>query len=104
MRRLFHDLKHAAFAGAAAMTITAGICGPMPRYAYASAEGDAQFNGVPAQSPGRGVEVLDRSEVGPYDSVELRGTDPQAVRTWLVENGYRVTDEMMESVTPYVAK
>ncbi|MBI4821507.1 MAG: DUF2330 domain-containing protein [Deltaproteobacteria bacterium] len=53
---------------------------------------------------GPGVSVLARGEVGPYDTVVLQGTDPQEIRTWLVDNEFVVTDEMMESVVPYVAK
>jgi hypothetical protein len=49
------------------------------------------------------VTVLQQSDVGAFASVVLAGSDTQAVRTWLVDNGYRVTDEMMEAVVPYLA-
>jgi hypothetical protein len=53
---------------------------------------------------GTSVNVLQQSNVGPYESVVIESTDPEDVRIWLQDNGYRVTDEMMEAVTPYIAK
>ena len=85
---------------------TRGICGPNNQVAFASEADDANratgAGGAPPMSPG--VSVVQQEQVGPYDSVVLTGTDPQAVRQWLVDNGYQVTDTMMESVNPYVAK
>ncbi len=60
--------------------------------------------GVPPNAQDPGVNVISREEVGPYDTVVLEGRDPEAVQTWLVTNGFRVTDEMMEMVTPYLAQ
>lgn len=64
---------------------------------------DAAFAGAP-ESDRSGVVVLARKEVGPYDSVVIQGEDPEAMRRWLVDNGYGVTDEMMRMVVPYVQK
>jgi MYXO-CTERM domain-containing protein len=50
-----------------------------------------------------GVRLISEEQVGPYQSVVLEGTDPEAVRLWLVENGYRVTPEMIQVVVPYLA-
>jgi MYXO-CTERM domain-containing protein len=50
------------------------------------------------------VIILQRSKVGPYDSVVLSSSDPQDVREWLEQNEYRVTDEMMDAVVPYISK
>ncbi len=60
--------------------------------------------GASPGGPGSGVEVLAQKAVGPYHSVVIRSSDPEEMRTWLVENGYLVTAEMMLSVVPYVTK
>lgn len=68
---------------------------------------DAAFSGFDGSAPapgGGGVEVLYQKAVGPYDSVVVRSTDPEEMRTWLVDNGYLVTQEMMQMVVPYVVK
>lgn len=72
---------------------------------FGGARGDAAF-GLDAGAPagGGGVQVLARAQVGPYDSVVIQSPDPEELRTWLLENGYRVTEEMMFSVRPYVAQ
>src|SRR5262245_55063626 len=65
-----------------------------------SADGSAAIDaGVSAG----GVAVLSRDVVGPYESVVLQGSDPEELRRWLTDNGYRVTDAMMEAVVPYLA-
>lgn len=84
---------------------TRGICGGgdvLLRGAEDSATTGAGGQAPPNADPG--VEVISQEQVGPYDTVVLSGSDPEAVRTWLVDNGYRVTDTMMEAVVPYVAK
>jgi MYXO-CTERM domain-containing protein len=62
--------------------------------------GARDLDGGPTPPP---VTVLQQSDVGAFSSVVLAGTDTQAVRAWLVENGYRVTDTMMEAVVPYLS-
>lgn len=65
---------------------------------------DAAFS-VDAAAPNNpSVIVLAQEQVGPYDSVVIQSTDPQAIRSWLEDADYRVTDQMMESVRPYVLK
>lgn len=60
--------------------------------------------GPPNAETDGGVNVVSREEVGPYDTVVLEGRNPEAVENWLLDNGYRVTPEMMEMVTPYLAQ
>lgn len=67
----------------------------------ADASVSVAFDGGAA--PG-GVEVLREAPVGPYDSVVLRSTNPELLRSWLVEAGYQVTEAMMEAAVPYVAR
>lgn len=60
--------------------------------------------GVAGPTEESGVQVLARREVGPYDTVVLAGETVEAIRTWLVDNGFAVTDAMMMQVVPYVQK
>jgi hypothetical protein len=80
---------------------TTGTCrqsgGDLRDAAFASADASAAQDGGSG-----GVTVLSQESVGPYDSVVLTG-DPDAIRMWLTSNEYRVTDEMMMSVLPYLA-
>jgi MYXO-CTERM domain-containing protein len=69
---------------------------------FASAGGVAED--ANASSPPAAPTVLQRAAVGPYDTVVLAGADAEGVRRWLVDAGYAVTDAMMESVVPYLAK
>lgn len=51
-----------------------------------------------------GVGVVSEAPVGPYDSVVLEGSDPDAIEAWLTSNGYLVTRAMMQLVIPYLMK
>ena len=68
-----------------------------------SADAGAGFSDAGSGGPG-GVQVLFQEAVGPYQSVVIQSSDPLEMRTWLEENGYAVTDAMMEAVIPYVVK
>lgn len=84
---------------------TVGICGPESDFQARAADSNA-----PPAAPGLnndedgGVQVLQRAAVGPYDSVVLAGVDVNAVRRWLLDNNYNVTDDMMKLVVPYLAE
>ncbi|MBI4820001.1 MAG: DUF2330 domain-containing protein [Deltaproteobacteria bacterium] len=69
------------------------------RFASAS-----EANFAPEAPKNAGVTVLEQRAIGPYESSVIRSDDPEATRTWLVDNGYAVTDDMMKSVVPYVHK
>jgi hypothetical protein len=82
-----------------------GMCTDFNQFARGGAE-DALADGAPSQNAppaDPGVTVISREEVGPYDTVVLEG-DPIAVRNWLVDNGFFVTDAMMDMVIPYLAQ
>jgi len=49
-----------------------------------------------------GVSVVRRERVGPYDTVVLRSEDPEALRDWLVVNGYAIPDEIQPVIDAYV--
>jgi hypothetical protein len=65
----------------------------------------ASFNDVPSSGSGRdnSVQVLSQSVIGPYDTVTLRSTDPNALENWLAANGYALPDTIRPTIAAYVA-
>ena len=64
----------------------------------------AKDDSVPAASGSPGVEVLQQSQVGPYDSVILSATDATALKTWLTSNGYDISATADSAIDPYVGQ
>lgn len=62
--------------------------------------------GMPTQDGGATppVTVVSREEVGPYDAAVLQATDAQALKTWLVDNGYDLSAVGEELLAPYVGE
>ena len=65
--------------------------------------GATAINGASDVDTGSNVEVAFRGNVGPYDSVVVRSDDPTALKTWLMTNGYFVSDAASAVVDEYVA-
>lgn len=38
------------------------------------------------------VQVVDQAVVGPYETITVRSTDPDALRDWLVDHGYAIPE------------
>lgn len=55
-------------------------------------------------APDEGVQVLKREVVGPYETVQLQATDPQALHNWLAQNGFVVPDDVKSVIDTYVAE
>lgn len=49
-----------------------------------------------------GVEVLAEEVVGPYETVQLAASDPNALNTWLDDNGYSVPSDIQPVIDAYV--
>jgi hypothetical protein len=49
-----------------------------------------------------GVDVLKQENVGPYATVQIRSTDPNALTTWLVENGFQIKPDEKPIIEEYV--
>jgi hypothetical protein len=67
---------------------TAGFAG-----ADASVAGDASHGGV---------NVISQQVVGPYDTVQLQSTDPNALTNWLTANGYSIPSNIDAVIAAYV--
>ena len=55
------------------------------------------------QAPG-GVEVTKREVVGPYESVQLKATDANALQNWLAQNNFNVPPDVKPIVDRYVSE
>ena len=51
-----------------------------------------------------GVEVTKRETVGPYDTVQLKATDPAALQNWLQQNGFQIPPDVKPVVDQYVTE
>ncbi len=60
-------------------------------------------SGFAAEGASGGVDVLSQSVVGPYDTVTLRSTEPNALESWLASNGYVLPDAMRPTIAAYVS-
>jgi len=49
-----------------------------------------------------GVQVVSEERVGPYDTAIITADDPQAISTWLIDNGYNLDALGVELLRPYV--
>jgi hypothetical protein len=60
--------------------------------------------GTGAPAPGRGVTVLERQTLGPFDVSTLAATDAAALGEWLSANGYNLSPEVIQALAPYIAQ
>ncbi len=51
---------------------------------------------------GGGVTVFAHEVVGPYETVQLRATDPKALATWLAAHHYEITPDAQTIIDAYV--
>lgn len=69
--------------------------------ATASSDGLAAGEASNAPPP---VEVLKQQTVGPYETVQLRSTDPQALQTWLAKNSFVIPADVQPIIGSYVTE
>ena len=51
-----------------------------------------------------GVQVTRQETVGPYETVQLHSTDPQALNNWLATNGFSVPPDVSPIISKYVTE
>jgi len=49
-----------------------------------------------------GVVVIAEEAVGPYQTVQLQSSDPKALETWLLSNGYNIPPDIAPVIDAYV--
>src|SRR5688572_15247119 len=51
-----------------------------------------------------GVQVIKKEIVGPYETVQLKAEDPQALHKWLADNGFTVPPDVKPVIDVYVGE
>lgn len=70
-----------------------------------SAAGEDGFGATGAGGAnGGGVNVIAQEVVGPYETVQLEATDPDALNDWLDSHGYQIPDEIQPIIDDYLAE
>src|SRR5262249_62394018 len=100
---LSHDEWFAALDAMTRPVITgpSANCGPS---GVGCGAGTASFAGN-AESAGddHSVQVLSQSVIGPYATVTLKSSDPNALEAWLSVNGYNLPQSIRPTIAAYVA-
>ncbi len=104
---LSHDAWFAALEASTQPVITGQPAEPPAGATYSGCAlfgcggGSGSAAGGPPPSP---VEVVNQSVVGPYDTVTVRSTDPNALRDWLNQNGYEIPVAFAPTIDAYVGE
>ncbi len=100
---LSSDVMFQAFEQATATTIVAPTLPSCPSCTCANGFGSSSGGGAAvAADAGAGVTVISQQTVGPYDTVQLQSTDPNALNNWLAANGYVVPNGFQPTIAAYV--
>jgi hypothetical protein len=80
-------------------------CPPPPSCGEDEGFGAAPTAGrsVDAGAHAGGVTVTAQAQVGPYETVQLHSTDPNALQTWLTQHGYSIPSAVAPIVSAYVS-
>jgi hypothetical protein len=62
----------------------------------------AAFGGGSASEDAGAVQVTKEEVVGPYETVQLKSTDANALNDWLTQHGYAVPDDVKPIIAAYV--
>jgi hypothetical protein len=101
------QLSHDEFFAALDALSSPVITGPTPSCGnggsgFACGGFASSSNTAGESSGGGGVQVLSQSVVGPYDTVTVRSTNPNALYDWLVANGYDIPASTRTVIDQYV--
>jgi hypothetical protein len=75
---------------------------PCPNDESFASGGIADASAAPPQFGG--VDVLKQETVGPYETVQLRSTDANALTNWLTQNGFAIPADVKPIIDGYVAE
>jgi hypothetical protein len=99
------DVVFAALDSATQTTIAAPNLPACPSCNCGFAAGSAgSSSGSGSSSGGGGVTVISQQVVGPYDSVQLSSTDPNALTAWLQANGFAIPTDVAPILAAYVTE
>ncbi len=74
-----------------------------PQPVFCDSDGFANGAGGGGGASGGGVEIIAEEVVGPYATVQLSASDPDALNTWLSDNGYNIPPAVQPVIDQYVA-
>jgi hypothetical protein len=98
------ELSHDEWFAALDAVTAPQIAGPRASCGGSGFGCGASVNSAAAYGPTNGgVQVVSQGVVGPYDTVTLRSTDPNALYDWLRANGYDIPDSIRPTIDAYVA-
>ncbi|MFK0219688.1 DUF2330 domain-containing protein [Streptomyces vinaceus] len=81
---------------------TRGYFWPRDRdWPFSATTGDSVGAALPG-SADSAVGVVGREQLGDFDIARLTATDPNALRTWLETNGFKLPDGLPAELKPYV--
>ncbi len=98
---LSSDLLFATLDSMTQLTVQAPSC---PSYLPCNSTGFAASASTSSGSGGGGVEILVQQTVGPYETVQLSSSDPNALSQWLSDHGYAIPVAVQPIVNAYVAE
>jgi hypothetical protein len=64
--------------------------------------GSSSGAGGSSSSSSGGVTVISQMVVGPYETVQLQSSDPNALANWLASHGYNIPSDIAPVITAYV--
>jgi hypothetical protein len=103
---LSSDVVFSALDQATQTTIDAPNLPPCPSCSCGDfgggSSGGSSGAGGPSAAADAGVNVISQQTVGPYDSVQLQSTDPNALTAWLTANGYSIPSDIQPVIAAYV--
>ncbi len=94
------------FSGLDQMTQTRLVAPPLncppPPDCFGSSSSGGFGSAGNAAPPQDGVDVLKHEVVGPYETVQLKATDPSALNDWLTQNGFAIPTDVQPVIGAYV--
>ena len=79
-------------------------CPPPPNCSGGSSGSSGNASGAAPRDSENGVEVTKREVVGPYETVQLKATNANALQNWLQQNAFNVPADVKPVVDQYVAE
>jgi hypothetical protein len=78
------------------------VCGCDQGFSSGGSGGGSSSSGGSSGSSSGGVSIVSQAVVGPYATVQLQSTDPNALNAWLTANGYAIPANVMPIIAAYV--
>ena len=76
-------------------------CPPPPQCRNSSSSSGSSGFSAGAEDAPPGVNVIKKEVVGPYETVQLQATTPNALNQWLADNGFAVPADVLPVITKY---